>query len=135
VAKPKLRSAAVYGKQDRDGFIHRSWMKSQGLPDDCFDGRPLVGICNTWSELTPCNAHLRILAEHLKRCAVTPLTALCCSALALHPDARSVTLIGSSAPTALYATALAAFGVPSCQIDGRDAMLAGLTAAYRRIFA
>jgi dehydratase ilvD1 len=65
--KPTLRSAAVYGKQDRDGFIHRSWMKSQGLPDDCFDGRPLVGICNTWSELTPCNAHLRILAEHVKR--------------------------------------------------------------------
>ena len=67
MTKPKLRSAAVYGKQDRDGFIHRSWMKSQGLPDDCFDGRPLVGICNTWSELTPCNAHLRILAEHVKR--------------------------------------------------------------------
>jgi len=65
--RPKLRSAAVYGKQDRDGFIHRSWMKSQGLPDDCFDGRPLIGICNTWSELTPCNAHLRILADHVKR--------------------------------------------------------------------
>ena len=65
--KPQLRSAAVYGKLDRDGFIHRSWMKSQGLPDDSFDGRPIVGICNTWSELTPCNAHLRILAEHVKR--------------------------------------------------------------------
>lgn len=52
---------------DRDGFIHRSWMKSQGLPDDSFDGRPIIGICNTWSELTPCNAHLRILAEHVKR--------------------------------------------------------------------
>ena len=65
--KPKLRSAAVYGKKDRDGFIHRSWMKSQGLPDDSFDGRPMIGICNTWSELTPCNAHLRILAEHVKR--------------------------------------------------------------------
>jgi dehydratase ilvD1 len=66
--KPKLRSAAVYGKQDRDGFIHRSWMKSQGLPDDCFDGnRPIIGLCNTWSELTPCNAHLRILSEHVKR--------------------------------------------------------------------
>ncbi len=65
--KPRLRSAAVYGKLDRDGFIHRSWMKSQGLPDDSFDGRPIIGICNTWSELTPCNAHLRILAEHVKR--------------------------------------------------------------------
>lgn len=52
---------------DRDGFIHRSWMKSQGLPDDSFDGRPIIGLCNTWSELTPCNAHLRILAEHVKR--------------------------------------------------------------------
>jgi dehydratase ilvD1 len=66
--KKPLRSAAVYAKQDRDGFIHRSWMKSQGLPDDCFDGtRPIIGLCNTWSELTPCNAHLRILAEHVKR--------------------------------------------------------------------
>ena len=135
MAKPKLRSAAVYGKRDRDGFIHRSWMKSQGLPDDCFDGRPLVGIFNTWSELTPCNAQLRILAEHVKRCAVTPLMASCCSALDLHPDARSVTLIGSSALTALYASALAAFGIPTRQIDGRDAVLAGLTAAYRTIFA
>ena len=64
----QLRSAAMYGKQDRDGFIHRSWMKSQGLPSDSFDGsRPIIGLCNTWSELTPCNAHLRILAEHVKR--------------------------------------------------------------------
>ncbi len=62
-----LRSAASYGKNDRDGFIHRSWMKSQGLPDDVFDGRPVIGISNTWSELTPCNAGLRDLAEHVKR--------------------------------------------------------------------
>ena len=48
-------------------FIHRSWMKSQGLPDDVFDGRPVIGICNTWSELTPCNAGLRDVAEHVKR--------------------------------------------------------------------
>jgi len=66
-SKRKLRSSTFYGKQDRDGFIHRSWMKSEGLPDDSFDGRPIVGLCNTWSELTPCNAHLRILAEHVKR--------------------------------------------------------------------
>lgn len=63
----KNRSADVYGKLDRDGFIHRSWLKSEGLPDDSFDGRPIIGLCNTWSELTPCNAHLRILAEHVKR--------------------------------------------------------------------
>ncbi len=62
-----LRSAATYGKRDRDGFIHRSWMKNQGLPDEVFDGRPVIGICNTWSELTPCNAHLREVAEYVKR--------------------------------------------------------------------
>ena len=61
------RSAAWFGKHDKDGFIHRSWMRNQGLPDDVFDGRPVIGICNTWSELTPCNAHLRDIAEHVKR--------------------------------------------------------------------
>lgn len=63
----KRRSAAWFGKADRDGFIHRSWMKNQGHPADLFDGRPVIGICNTWSELTPCNAHFRELAEHVKR--------------------------------------------------------------------
>ena len=47
--------------------MHRSWMKNQGMPADAFDGRPVIGICNTWSELTPCNAHLRDLAERVKR--------------------------------------------------------------------
>ena len=61
------RSAAWYGKLDKDGFIHRSWMKNQGFPDHAFDGRPVIGICNTWSELTPCNAGLRDLAEAVKR--------------------------------------------------------------------
>ncbi|MBW8892702.1 MAG: dihydroxy-acid dehydratase, partial [Burkholderiales bacterium] len=63
----RFRSGHSYGKLDRDGFIHRSWMKSQGLPDDVFDGRPVIGICNTWSEITPCNAGLRDIAEHVKR--------------------------------------------------------------------
>jgi dihydroxy-acid dehydratase len=63
----KLRSAHSYGKLDRDGFIHRSWMKAQGYPADAFDGRPIIGICNTWSELTPCNSHLRELADYVKR--------------------------------------------------------------------
>lgn len=63
--KPR-RSAAWYGKLDKDGFIHRSWMKNQGLPDHAFDGRPIIGICNTWSELTPCNHGLRDLAESVK---------------------------------------------------------------------
>src|ERR1700686_2134653 len=61
------RSAEWFGRRDKDGFIHRSWMKNQGLPDDGFDGRPVIGICNTWSELTPCNAPLRDLAERVKR--------------------------------------------------------------------
>ncbi|MBO6804167.1 MAG: dihydroxy-acid dehydratase, partial [Thalassospira sp.] len=50
----------------KDNIYHRSWMKNQGLPSDLFDGRPVIGICNTWSELTPCNAHLRDLAERVK---------------------------------------------------------------------
>ena len=61
------RSRAWYGKLDKDGFIHRSWMKNQGFPDHSFDGRPIIGICNTWSELTPCNSGLRELAEGVKR--------------------------------------------------------------------
>jgi len=64
---PKLRSSAWFGKPDRDGFMHRSWMKNQGIPHDLFDGRPVIGICNTFSELTPCNAHFRKLCDHVKR--------------------------------------------------------------------
>ncbi|MFZ5676494.1 MAG: IlvD/Edd family dehydratase [Pseudomonadota bacterium] len=63
----KLRSAAWFGGAGKNAFMHRSWMKNQGLPDHLFDGRPVIGICNTWSELTPCNAHLRGIAEHVKR--------------------------------------------------------------------
>ena len=63
----KRRSSLWYGNRDRDGFIHRSWMKNQGFPDHAFDGRPIIGICNTWSELTPCNSSLRDLAEGVKR--------------------------------------------------------------------
>src|ERR1700722_4756738 len=62
-----LRSQGWFGKNDRDGFSHRSWMKNQGWPSDLFDGRPVIGICNTWSELNPCNAHFRELAESVKR--------------------------------------------------------------------
>ena len=66
-AKVKYRSADWFGKANKDGFGHRSWMRNQGFPGDVFDGRPVIGICNTWSELTPCNAHFRDLAEHVKR--------------------------------------------------------------------
>lgn len=65
--KPTLRSSEWFGRNDKDSFIHRGWMRNQGFPTHVFDGRPVIGICNTWSELTPCNAHLRILAEHVKR--------------------------------------------------------------------
>jgi len=63
----KGRSRLWYGNKDRDGFIHRSWMKNQGFPDHAFDGKAIIGICNTWSELTPCNSSLRDLAEGVKR--------------------------------------------------------------------
>jgi L-arabonate dehydrase len=63
----KLRSQDWFGGTTKDNFMHRSWMKNQGLAPDAFDGRPIIGICNTWSELTPCNAHLRDLAGFVKR--------------------------------------------------------------------
>ena len=61
----KLRSQEWFGGVSKDAIYHRSWMKNQGLPADLFDGRPVIGICNTWSQLTPCNAHLRDLAERV----------------------------------------------------------------------
>jgi len=63
----KLRSQDWFGRKDKDGIIYRSWMKNEGMPTDMFDGRPVIGICNTFSELTPCNAHFRDLAESVKR--------------------------------------------------------------------
>jgi L-arabonate dehydrase len=65
--KRKRRSQDWFGREGKDGFLHRSWIKNQGYPDDLFDGRPVIGICNTWSELTPCNGHFRELAEFVKR--------------------------------------------------------------------
>jgi L-arabonate dehydrase len=65
--KPQeLRSQQWFGRQDRDGFAYRSWVKGKGVPHDQFDGRPVIGICNTFSELTPCNSHFRTLAEQVK---------------------------------------------------------------------
>jgi L-arabonate dehydrase len=63
----KLRSGEWFARRDSYGFIYRSWLKNQGHPQRMFDGRPVIGICNTWSDLTPCNGHLRELAEHVKR--------------------------------------------------------------------
>jgi dihydroxy-acid dehydratase/L-arabonate dehydrase len=66
-SRPPLRSAAWFGTADKNGFMYRSWMKNQGIPDHEFQGKPIIGICNTWSELTPCNAHFRQLAERVRR--------------------------------------------------------------------
>lgn len=65
--KKKLRSQEWFGGNDKMGFVHRSWMRNQGYPDDQFRGKPVIGICNTWSELTPCNGHLRDFAEIVKK--------------------------------------------------------------------
>lgn len=62
-----LRSREWFGGNDKMGFVHRSWLRNQGYPDDHFRGRPVIGICNTWSELTPCNGHLRDFAEFVKK--------------------------------------------------------------------
>lgn len=67
MSEQKLRSQQWFGKTGKDGFIYRAWMKNQGIPDDYFQGKPVIGICNTWSELTPCNAHFRELAEFVKK--------------------------------------------------------------------
>lgn len=63
----ELRSQNWFGKQGKDGFIYRAWMRNQGIPTYEFKGKPVIGICNTWSELTPCNAHFRDLAQSVKR--------------------------------------------------------------------
>ncbi|MCV9961422.1 L-arabinonate dehydratase [Pararhizobium sp. BT-229] len=62
----RLRSQEWYGGTSRDVIYHRGWLKNQGYPHDLFDGRPVIGILNTWSDLTPCNGHLRELAEKVK---------------------------------------------------------------------
>src|SRR6187551_2497990 len=64
--KPGWRSVQWFGREDIYGFIYRSWVKNRGVPQDQFDGRPVIGICNTWSELTPCNTHFRTIAEHVR---------------------------------------------------------------------
>src|SRR5688572_4309624 len=69
MSKPKrsLRSSHWFGTNDKNGFMYRSWMKNQGIPEHEFCGKPVIGICNTWSELTPCNAHLRQIADRVKQ--------------------------------------------------------------------
>lgn len=65
-AKKTLRSQAWFAREDKNGFYYRSWLKNRGLPQDQFEGRPVIGICNTWSELTPCNSHFKTIAEHVR---------------------------------------------------------------------
>src|SRR5438876_8058528 len=64
-----LRSRNWFGRNDLDGFVHRSWIKTEGFSDLVFDGRPVIGIANSWSGLTNCNAHLRQVADAVKRVA------------------------------------------------------------------
>ncbi len=66
MAKKKLRSQEWFGREDIYGFIYRSWTKNRGIPHDQFEGKPVIGICNTYSELTPCNSHFRTIAEQVK---------------------------------------------------------------------
>jgi L-arabonate dehydrase len=61
------RSRDWFDGNDLDAFLHRSWLKTEGFADEAFEGRPVIGICNSWSELVNCNAHLRDLAEAVKR--------------------------------------------------------------------
>src|SRR3989442_5722209 len=65
-SRRRLRGTEWSGPHEHDGLVHRSWMKNQGIPHDQFDGRPVIGICNTWSQATPCNAHFRELAQHVR---------------------------------------------------------------------
>jgi dihydroxy-acid dehydratase len=65
-SKKPLRSQAWFGRQDKMGFYYRSFLKNRGFPQDQFEGRPVIGICNTWSELNPCNSHFRTIAEHVR---------------------------------------------------------------------
>src|SRR3982750_4244623 len=64
--KSRPRARAWFGRQDKMGFYYRSFLKNRGFPQDQFEGRPVIGICNTWSELNPCNSHFRTIAEHVR---------------------------------------------------------------------
>jgi L-arabonate dehydrase len=62
-----LRSRDWFGKNDRWGMAHRAWLRAEGFSERVFEGKPVIGICNSWSELNNCNAHLRQVAEAVKR--------------------------------------------------------------------
>ena len=65
-SKKSLRSQGWFGRQDKMGFYYRSFLKNNGTPQDMFEGKPVIGVCNTWSELVPCNIHFRDLAAHVR---------------------------------------------------------------------
>ena len=62
-----LRSARWFGHHDLAGFLHRSSIHAEGISRQSLAGRPVVGICNSWSELVNCNVHFRGMAESVKR--------------------------------------------------------------------
>ena len=97
MTKKRLRSQDWFGKQDKDGFIHRSWLKNQGYPDDLFDGRPVIGICNTYSELNPCNSHFRTLAEAVK---IGLMVILLGVVLTMYKDVVVIAFLGTFMATA-----------------------------------
>ena len=62
-----LRSARWFGTHDVAGLIHRSYLRSEGITQEAIEGRPVIGVCNSWSELVNCNIHFRGLAAAVKR--------------------------------------------------------------------
>src|SRR5690242_19468834 len=63
----RSRSGSWFAAEARAGMIYRSWLRAEGFTPEVFDGRPVIGIANSWSELTPCNVHLRTVADAVKR--------------------------------------------------------------------
>src|SRR5580700_6476775 len=63
----KLRSQEWWSQPNYESFVRRAWMRSEGFSSDFFQNKPVIGICNSWSEFNNCNAHLRTVAEAVKR--------------------------------------------------------------------
>ena len=122
---PPLRSQSWFTSESPSGFVARSWTKNQGYPNHLYDGRPVIGICNTWSELTPCNAHFRVLAEMVKRDGITPEKPIIA--------ATAGWVVGGSLVLAMMCDLLVAadntkFSYPEARLGFTGGMIAGLAA-------
>ncbi len=127
------RNRGWYGMIDKDGFVCRSWMKSQSFPDHVFDARPVIAVCNTWSELTPCNSGLREWAEGVKRGVwdkVVPV--ICCGMVGARPYwlGQNAAIIGAGGLSELYRRALVQHGLTANLVNVADMTLSGLGTAY-----